>query len=498
MTSNIDATKPTTGSATTQSVRDNFQTAKDEISALQSDVTGKAPLVHAHAGTDISSGTVPVARLPIMVGATSASAGVAGIVPAPASGDEGNFLQGDGTWGLPPGSTGTVTYVNIVPPSQGISITGGPVSQSGEFRMTLSNDLASIEALGSVGFLVRENTDSWVLRSIYSGPGIIVNDGAGLFGGPSVEIDLDTDPGLEFNSDKLRVKAANGVKRTSSGTELDINGLTTENTLALTTDFLPFYDASASLPRKTSLGEYIGRAAAISGSARGLRAYNNSGSPNSIIDVVAEEILLRGSTGTIALSSVSVSINLASSGANGLDTGSESASAYYHYSIIFNPTTVTTAGLFHKSISSPTMPSDYTYRAYVGTIRNNASSNLTKISQVDRIIRTEPLVALNGVVPAAGGTYEAVGIQNMVPPNAYRVFGTVGSGDNLTSGVIAVAADSNGVGAEYSGGTVQSDFIDNFYSASSFEINLIESQTIYWKAEPITFEAQLIISGYAI
>ena len=35
MPSNIDPSKPTAGQATTQSVRDNFQAAKDEIEALQ-------------------------------------------------------------------------------------------------------------------------------------------------------------------------------------------------------------------------------------------------------------------------------------------------------------------------------------------------------------------------------------------------------------------------------------------------------------------------------
>ena len=33
-----------------------------------------------------------------MVGATASEAGAAGLVPAPAEGDEGKFLRGDGTW----------------------------------------------------------------------------------------------------------------------------------------------------------------------------------------------------------------------------------------------------------------------------------------------------------------------------------------------------------------------------------------------------------------
>jgi hypothetical protein len=44
MASNIDPTKPVAGTPTTSSVRANFQAAKDEIEALQSDVAGKANL----------------------------------------------------------------------------------------------------------------------------------------------------------------------------------------------------------------------------------------------------------------------------------------------------------------------------------------------------------------------------------------------------------------------------------------------------------------------
>lgn len=47
-----------------------------------------------------------------MTGATSSTAGAAGIVPAPAAGDEGKFLAGDGTWKTAGGGGGnTVTYI---------------------------------------------------------------------------------------------------------------------------------------------------------------------------------------------------------------------------------------------------------------------------------------------------------------------------------------------------------------------------------------------------
>ena len=53
---------------------------------------------HQHDGGDIVSGTVSASYLPAMTGASSSAAGGAGIIPAPAAGDEDKFLSGDGTW----------------------------------------------------------------------------------------------------------------------------------------------------------------------------------------------------------------------------------------------------------------------------------------------------------------------------------------------------------------------------------------------------------------
>lgn len=70
---------------------------------------------HQHDGGDIVSGTVSASYLPAMTGASSSAAGSAGIVPAPAAGDEDKFLSGDGTWtngyvASFNGSTGAITY----------------------------------------------------------------------------------------------------------------------------------------------------------------------------------------------------------------------------------------------------------------------------------------------------------------------------------------------------------------------------------------------------
>ena len=63
MTSQIDITKPEYGSATTQSVRDNFTFAHNEITQLQSDVAGKLPMTGGTLGGPLILNADPTAPL---------------------------------------------------------------------------------------------------------------------------------------------------------------------------------------------------------------------------------------------------------------------------------------------------------------------------------------------------------------------------------------------------------------------------------------------------
>lgn len=58
MTSAIDPTKPTTGNATTASVRTNFQSAKDEIEALQAVSPGTTRLLWVIRNADLTIATL--------------------------------------------------------------------------------------------------------------------------------------------------------------------------------------------------------------------------------------------------------------------------------------------------------------------------------------------------------------------------------------------------------------------------------------------------------
>jgi hypothetical protein len=129
------------------------------------------------------------------------------------------------------------------------------------------------------------------------------------------------------------------------------------------------------------------------------------------------------------LSNVSVTCNLTSSGANGLDIGSASASNWYGGYIIYNPTTSTVACLasLHPTsltdTTSPTMPSGYTARQLATEVRYDSQPKLWRIQQYGNrasiLFGTNP--AGTGATVMASGTatqWTSVAVSNYAPPFA--------------------------------------------------------------------------------
>jgi len=101
MASAIDATKPVTGSPTTQSVRDQFATAKAEITALQTAVGGAGTITGVTAGSGLSgggtSGTVSVGLVqpvPIASGGTNSTTAAAALTALGAVARAGDTMTG--------------------------------------------------------------------------------------------------------------------------------------------------------------------------------------------------------------------------------------------------------------------------------------------------------------------------------------------------------------------------------------------------------------------
>ncbi len=136
-------------------------------------------------------------------------------------------------------------------------------------------------------------------------------------------------------------------------------------------------------------------------------------------DVDATMVILTDSSNNqYAAASVNLTLDITVSGANGLDTGTEANSTWYHLWVIYNGSTV--AGLLSTSSTAPTLPSGYTYKGYVGAIYNNSSGNFNNIHQIgNRFVIPKTIVVNSGTA----STYTALDLSSIVPSSATSVYG---------------------------------------------------------------------------
>ena len=218
------------------------------------------------------------------------------------------------------------------------------------------------------------------------------------------------------------------------------------------------------------------------------------------VTVTADEVVLKTSGGSVNVSeSVSVTVDMASTGANGLDTGAEAGTTWYAVWLIYNPVTGVTAGLFSTSTTSPTLPSGYTYKGLVGYVYNNGSSNFTDFQQFGRRVWTT-LAQVHGAVGPTAVT--AVSLTAFVPPAATEFHGIVGTTtDHATaagffqnSGGISTAIGAQLVTVRSSGAVG----IDGaLYSATQISVPLRTSQQFYWQVTSATPTYYIGCTGFS-
>jgi hypothetical protein len=237
------------------------------------------------------------------------------------------------------------------------------------------------------------------------------------------------------------------------------------------------WNGNNTVPTKNAVRDKIQSVAStFVGSSKNLIVTNNASTPNSIMDITADEILLKNSSGVAFLANaVNLTIDIAGTGANGLDTGTEANSTWYYLWVIYNGTTV--AGLLSTSSTAPTLPSGYTYKALLGAIYNGSGGNFNLIRQVGNqvfISRT----TISTSVP--GTTYASISLATIVPPNAKSVF--VQRSDQLGASALVSLYTSPQDGDDFSYVvTAESGGSTSYRNNAIFELVLREVQTIYQK-----------------
>jgi len=120
-----------------------------------------------------------------------------------------------------------------------------------------------------------------------------------------------------------------------------------------------------------------------------LVVFNNATNPTYQMDITADALDLESSTGVVyRAKSVSLTGDLDTSGANGLDTGTKVDDTTYAIWVIYNPTTNTLAALFSANftLSTITLPTDYTFGRLVGFCRNVTGGAIIPFYQNNEIL----------------------------------------------------------------------------------------------------------------
>lgn len=141
-------------------------------------------------------------------------------------------------------------------------------------------------------------------------------------------------------------------------------------------------------------------------------------------------------------------ISTAASGAGGIDSGAVGANSWYAVWAIAKADG-TMAAMLSLSATAPTMPSGYTYKARMGWVRTDGSSNLYFTIQYGRraqyIVGTNPTTMRSMATGALGSvtvpTWSAVSVSNFVPTTALQILATLTS-----TGASMMAAPNNTYG----------------------------------------------------
>lgn len=177
---------------------------------------------------------------------------------------------------------------------------------------------------------------------------------------------------------------------------------------------------------------------------RGLIAFNNAGTPSTKIDITASQAIMTTTAGaTILRSSVSVTCDLTTTGANGMDTGSRPTSGWVYVYLIDNGSApASLASATSPTAGVPTLPGGYTYSGYVGAMYCDGSQNLLRTRQEGRRSEYQPTAATNTlIIPTIDNGVK--GTYSDTSPTLTAVTVTGNSGFvPLTAGSIIVVANA--------------------------------------------------------
>jgi len=199
----------------------------------------------------------------------------------------------------------------------------------------------------------------------------------------------------------------------------------------------------------------------------------------------ADEIVVETALGGLryCLTNFNKTINLATTGAGGMDTGTAPVSGFVALYAIYNPSTQIAALLATNATSSlapnvyggANMPSGYTASALVSVWPTNSSSQLVAGYQADRTVNTSNVSVLS---TSTAGSHTAFSIAGAVPMNARSVSGNISFVNTTASAMgVTIFGSVTGIGQAVTSSNVSASEAKSFPFAN---LPIVVAQTLYY------------------
>jgi len=244
----------------------------------------------------------------------------------------------------------------------------------------------------------------------------------------------------------------------------------------------------------------------IIGSATGLKA--SQAAAGTSLTFTADQVIVASALSSgatlLSLPSYSETVNLATTGAGGMDTGAAPANGYVAiYAIgktdgtknILACNVTTSSSLIYGGAN---MPAGYTLSALIGIWPTNGSNQFPIGVQTGHKVSFAGINVLNVTSGSTATSYTSVGLSSAIPPAAKTVSGFMGGNGGTQDCCIAVASDANGTGEQIA---LMSDTtaptLEGFTNGSVFnDLALITAQTLYYKNSESTVGARINVTSY--
>ncbi|MEX3914900.1 hypothetical protein AB4Y43_01450 [Paraburkholderia sp. BR10872] len=246
----------------------------------------------------------------------------------------------------------------------------------------------------------------------------------------------------------------------------------------------------------------FGQVAGVVGSVRNLVMSVTAASATATL--TADEIIVETALGGLryCLPSFSKTINLATTGAGGMDTGTAPVSGFVALYAIYNPTTGASALVAQNAstlrtnvYSGANMPAGYTASALLSVWPTNGSGQFVIGMQRDRDIGIANVAVLGSSSIVSGAS---LSLTSNIPVNAVTVSGSLSVNSTALSNItLAVLESTVGVGYQQITGTVAAG---TGFGGTFNRLKLSSAQTMVYSTASSsgTPTFTIFVSGYSI